>query len=265
MQIFVDGIGVLGPGLNGWAATRELLRAPEQWQAAATQLPAPERLPPAERRRASRIIRATLGVGEEAARMAGQDVALLPSIFASSSGDGQSCHDICVALASPKRLISPTGFHNSVHNVAAGYWSIATGAMAPAAVLCAYDASFAAGLLEALTQVAASRSPVILFAYDTHYPEPLHATRPVPDTFAVALVLSVKRSDRTQAAIRLSTDRAFTPAPATAMSAAPLEALRQAIPAARCLPLLQAMAEGRSATLAIEYLAPSALQVEVTP
>jgi len=56
---------------------------------------------------------------------------------------------------------------------------IATGATPACNALCAYDASFAAGLLEALTQVAVERTAVLLIAYDAGYPEPWTATAPL--------------------------------------------------------------------------------------
>ena len=104
------------------------------------------------------MVKLALAAGLEATRQAGADPAQLPAIFTSSGGDGQNCHEICQALASAERQLSPTRFHNSVHNAAAGYWSIATGATPASNALCAYDASFAAGLLEALTQVAIERA-----------------------------------------------------------------------------------------------------------
>jgi len=95
-------------------------------------------------------------------------------------------------LASDDRLISPTRFHNSVHNVAAGYWGIATGAMSTSSVLSAFDASFGAGLLEALAQVVVDDTRTVLLACDTAYPEPLYSARPIPDAFGIALVLGAK-------------------------------------------------------------------------
>ena len=53
--------------------------------------------------------------------------------------------------------ISPTRFHNSVHNAAAGYWTIGAGCMQATTALSAYDATFAEGLLEALAQLADGR------------------------------------------------------------------------------------------------------------
>ena len=133
------------------------------------------------------------------------------------------------------REISPTRFANSVHNAAAGYWSIGTGAMAESNVLCAFDASFAAGLLEALTQVAVDEAPILLVAYDSEYPQPLHAKRPIPDAVGVALVLTPQPLDSSVARM----DAAFTDLSYDRLTDPVLEALRSECPAARSLPLLR--------------------------
>src|SRR5260370_15274972 len=147
----------------------------------------------AERRRAGRVVKLALALALEATSQAGEDPAELASVFSSSGGDGHNCHELCQALSLAGREISPTRFANSVHNAAAGYWSIGTGAMAESNVLCAFDASFTAGLLEALTQVAVDQIPVLLVAYDSEYPQPLHAKRQIPDAFGVAMVLTPQR------------------------------------------------------------------------
>src|SRR6185436_6052055 len=102
---------------------------------------------------------------------------------------------------SAEREISPTRFHNSVHNAAAGYWSIATRSREPSTSLCCYDASFAAGLLESAAQVASDPRQVALISYDEPYPEPLHATRPIASEFGVALILSPEETGGSLAAI----------------------------------------------------------------
>ena len=86
--------------------------------------------------------------------------------------------------------MSPTQFHNSVHNAPGGYWSIALATRAPSTSLCAVEASFAAGLLEACAQAVAERRDVLLIAYDVPYPEPLASLWTVAEPFAVAMVLS---------------------------------------------------------------------------
>lgn len=261
----IDGIGLLGPGLDDWQQARAVLRGEMPYLPQRTVLPAPQILPPAERRRATAAIKLVLAAGLEAVAAAGLQAADLATVFSSSGSDGTNCHEICAALASSDRLISPTRFHNSVHNAASGYWGIATGAMAPSAVLCAHDASFAAGLLESLVQVTVLRQPVLLLAYDTCYPEPLHAARPIPDGFGVALALAPEAGGRTLARIRLDPAAPFGSAPATELADAGLEALRRAIPAARVLPLLHALSLGSFGPLLLGHLPGQQLAVELAP
>ncbi|HET9469817.1 MAG TPA: beta-ketoacyl synthase chain length factor, partial [Usitatibacter sp.] len=247
----VRGVGLAGPGLSGWIAAREALAGRAPYVPMPTALPAPESLPATERRRAGKCVKLALATGLEAAAAAGLDPSSLATVFASSSGDGENCHAICETLASDDRMISPTRFHNSVHNAPAGYWSIATGATASADCIAAFDASFGAGLLEALARLATEPGdPVMLLAYDAPYPEPLHGARPIPDAFGVALALGAA-GDRSPGPL-LKVD--LVPAAPSRMEAPALEALRAAIPAARSLPLLALLASGRPGTDVVAYL-----------
>ena len=261
LTAWVEGVGLIAPGLPDWPTARATLRGEQAYAAAPSILPAPALLPPAERRRASRVVKTALAVGLEAVAHAGADASQLTTVFAASGADGHNCHALCEQLASDDRQISPTRFHNSVHNAAAGYWGIATGAMAPCQVLCAYDASFGAGLLDALAQVALARQPVLLIAYDSEYPEPLHAKRPIPDCAGVALLLSPEQRPHALAAITVSP----TADAAESLPDAELEALRASIPALRALPLLQRLATGNRGHVSLDYLAPMQLRVEVEP
>jgi hypothetical protein len=261
LSAYLDGIGILGPGLNGWQESAEILSGHRAYQSAPTVLPPPSKLPPAERRRTGRVVRVALGVAFEATAAADADPALLPSVFSSSGADGHICHEICQALALPAREVSPTRFSNSVHNAPAGYWSIATGGMTESNVLCAFDASFVAGLLEAMTQVNVDRRTVLLVAYDTEYPPPLHAKRPLPDAFGIAMVLSPSETAKSQA--RLGLDLADEPF--DTLCEPQLEALRTSIPAARALPLLRILALKKQARTVIEYLDGTRASVQIEP
>lgn len=265
LTVYVEGIGLLGPGFSSWEEGRHQLDGQNPYVAQKTVLPSPMSLPPAERRRAGAVIKVSLAVGHEAVNAAGLRAVELRSVFTSSGGDGINCHEICLALASNDRLISPTRFHNSVHNAASGYWSISTGAMASASVLCAHDGSFAAGLLEAMTQAYVEDNPVLLVAYDTDYPEPLRSKRPIPDTLGTAMVVSPRRSDRSIARISIDCATALTDATAEKMEDAALEFLRQTIPAARALPMLQAIALRKDTALVLTYLDGTQLKVQVAP
>ncbi|MDZ4141348.1 MAG: beta-ketoacyl synthase chain length factor [Methylotenera sp.] len=261
LTAYIEGIGLLGPGLTDWRSARTVLAGQQPYFSSKAVIPAPELLPAAERRRASDIVKLTLATSLEAIATAGLEAASLPSVFSFSNGDGLNCHTICEMLASDDRQISPTRFHNSVHNAAAGYWSIATGTMASSSVLCAFDAGFGAGLLDALTQVVVDGSRCILMASDTPYPEPMFSNRSIPDNFGIALVFAPQASSQTIAQIKVS----ISHDKACKFNDATLESLRMAIPAARGLPLLQAIAQQKNRRVVLDYLDNTRLAIEVSP
>lgn len=260
LRAYVEGIGLIGPGLDDWTGGSAALLDPDAYDPQPANLPSPDKLPPAERRRVGRVVKLALGVGLQATSAARVDPATLPSVFASSGGDGNNCHEICAALAKEDRQISPTRFHNSVHNAAAGYWSIATGAKTASNALCGFDASFTVGLLEALTQLTVENTPILLVAYDAQYPPPLYAKRPIPETFGVAFVLSPDA--RPAAMARL--DVSLSDREADRMEDPRLESFRESIPAARSLPLLYGLARRQPAFVALEYLGRKTLATEIS-
>ena len=254
IDAWIDSVALVGPGLPDWPSTREVLRGERPWQHAATVCTLPPILPPAERRRTSLAVRIALAAAYQAVADCSFDAAQMASVFTSSGGDGVTCHLICEALAQEDRRISPTHFHNSVHNAPSGYWGIGMRAAGASTSLCGHDASFAAGLIEALMQARATGAAVLLVAYDAPYPEPLQACRPIPDAFGLALVLSPQATQR--ATLRMSlTIGAAAP---TRLEDPALEALRLAVPTARALPLMQVIARQQSATVVIEHLEPAA-------
>lgn len=263
MRLFVEGIGLLGPGLDGWATSRGVLTGEAVYVAAPTNLRASDMLPAAERRRAGVPIKLALTVGQEAFLQAGRDTKTAATVFTSSGGDNDNVHAINGILATAPREVSPTRFHNSVHNAAAGYWCIAAGSHEPSTSLCAYDASFVAGLLESATQVIVDDAVVALVAYDHCYPEPLHTVRPITSSFGMALILTSRQTEKSLASIEV--DFVSGKTQETTMRDAGLETLRRGVPAARALPLLAALASGKPAQISIAYLEDNHLNIRVTP
>src|SRR3546814_17607171 len=98
---------------------------------------------------------------------AGRDPASLPSVFASTHGDLPIMDYMCATLTGEPRSISPTKFHNSVHNAAAGYWTIGSGCMHASTEVSAFDASFAQGLADELAQLAEGAEAGSLSGYDS--------------------------------------------------------------------------------------------------
>jgi hypothetical protein len=264
MRVWIEGVGLLGPGLPTWAGSQAVLRGEQAHTNVATVLPSPARLPAAERRRAGSAVKLAMAVADEAVAAAQADVSTLATVFTSSSGECANCHALCEALAMPEPVVSPTRFTNSVHNASSGAWHIAVGSRASSTSVCAFDGSFGAGLIEAAASVCLDRQPVLLVASDSPYPEPLHSARPLPDHFGMALLLSPVRTAQSRAS--LTVHLAAGAPPAEAMADASLDALRRVIPAAGSLPLLVAMAQGRAAHgLLLDYLHDTRLRLDVEP
>ena len=263
MRFYVEGVGLCGPGLDGWIASQPVLTGAQPHAPAPIRVPASLLLPPNERRRSVQTVRLALAVGAEALSAADRDAAETSSVFTSSGGDGETIHEILSVLASSNRELSPTRFHNSVHNTPAGYWGIATGSKAASTSLCCHDDSFAAGLMEAVVQATTGDEAVALIAYDVQYPAPLSKVRPIAAPFAVALVVTPARTAPSIAVIEL-TLRPEVDAP-SAMDVPTLEVLRAGTPAARSLPLLAALARGTEAVLSLEYLSDMTLSLAVAP
>ena len=189
----IVGVSVWGPGLEGWAASQPILAGATPYEPHASPAPPPSILAATERRRTGPVVRLALAVAHEAALSSRLGPGSLRSVFGSSNGDGVVIGAILDALATARdgeRTVSPTAFHNSVHNAAAGYWAIATASQQPATCLGCHDWTWAAALLKAMADVAADGEPVLLCCYDHPLPPPLAALRPTTAGFGVGLVLA---------------------------------------------------------------------------
>lgn len=257
---FIRSAGLAAPGLAGWNASLDILRGISPYVAIAETPYAPALLPPNERRRATASVRQAFRAAEDAVNCSGGDARELASVFASSDADMAVLHRICAALAKEPRVISPTDFHNSVHNAASGYWSIAVHSLALTTTLSAFDASFTVGLLEAAALVDARRD-VLLVAYDAVAPQPLLAKRPLALAASAALVLSSRKADDGLGHIEI---RAGDGAESTCVNPA-LETLRVANPALRALPLFELLAAKRAATVTLPGTGELRLAVTFTP
>ncbi len=258
LTVWAEAPGVAAPGLAGWAQGQAVLRGEQPYLSAELPKYAPNLLPPNERRRATNVCRLAFQAAEEAIAAASMPADSLAAVFASSSGDLEVLHLLCDVLATPERQVSPTHFHNSVHNAPAGYWSIATRSRMPSTSLSAFEASAAAGLLEAAVLCATEKMPVLLVAYDIPPPPPLLAKRPVLAAFGAALVLTPAATPGSGWCFQLDSG---AEQPATRMADAELERLRSGNPAARILPLLALMA--RRQTGSVQLAGPMGTGVQI--
>ncbi len=248
LDLNIAGIGIWGPGLAGWAAASPVLRGEVGTATDAATRPAPALLPPAERRRAPESVLIAVQAATEACAMAGVDPATLPAVFASAQGDVAITDYLCAVLATAPHELSPTKFHNSVHNAAVGYWTIAARCHEPSTALTAAADSAGAGLLEAAVQALDRGSPVLLAVHDCAARGPLAGIVAQTASLAVALVLAPAAAGLHGPRLRIRpapAPLAAPPLPAT------LDALCPANPAAAALPLLAALAGARPARLTL--------------
>jgi len=193
-RVWIEGIGLWAAHLPGWDIARAILRDEAGTPPAPAPRPVPALLPPNERRRAPDTVAVSQEVAHAACKAAGRDPRSLASVFASVHGDLAITHYMCETLASDPSLLSPTKFHNSVHNAAAGYWTIATGCMQPYTAVSAWHHTFAAGLLEALLQSTCNHDPVLYVAYDVEARGALATMAPSSGMLGAAVVLAPERT-----------------------------------------------------------------------
>lgn len=257
--LHVDALGLAGPGLASWHDAARVLVEDNGYRAGESPRCRPELLPANERRRVSSTVRLALKVAEEAMTSSSLPMDGVCSVFATCDGDCEVINKICIALARPERPVSPTQFHNSVHNAAAGYWAIAAHSPMPYTTVSAYHASFAAGLMEACAQLEVEGRPVLLVAYDHPAPPPLLACIGDYPAFAVAMVLS---PDATPKSTRLRVET-VNRQPVHEMKCVALEHLRVSNPAACGLPLLRALACGEPGRIVLPHVNGLQLAVDV--
>lgn len=239
---------MLAPGLPGWHESRGVLAGEDPYVFESLPQLAPDILPPNERRRSGVATRLAVAVAQQALRASTLPAQACATVFASSDGDGDIVNAMCLALAASGLDVSPTKFHNSVHNAPAGYWAIATGCEQAASSVSAFDFTFAAGLLEAATQVSAERRPVLLVAFDIPFPPPLDKIRMIVHEFAVALVLVPFDQDVEAVRVNMTVESGCV-APQS-------DALGQTFgsnPAGAALPLLRTLARGQSGLAEVAY------------
>ena len=244
--LYIEGPAFWAPPLPGWDVARAALRGEGAMTDPPAKRPAPQVLAPAERRRAPDTVALALEVAAAAVAGAGRNAKDLPCVFASAHGDLGINDYMCSTLVSAPTQLSPTKFHNSVHNAAVGYWTIGTGCMAASNSLTAYEASFASGLLEAATQCAADQQAVLLVGYDVPAIGPLSSVTTSRGLLAVAFVLSPVRTDRTVASLDWSLVPGAAQAPVLQSEAARFLHVNAI---ADALPVFEALARGDTGAL----------------
>lgn len=263
MTAFVELVAMVGPGLAGWREGAAILSDPETYVPAEVVLDNTGAMTANERRRTTPVIRLALQVLEQLSTQSSLAPSAATSVFATSWGDYQVIANVLSALTMPGVPVSPVHFHNIVHNTPAGYWSIGSGARGLSTSLSAADATLAAGLMEAFVCLSDADAPVLFVGYDHPLPPILDQFHAIEAPFAVAMMLSARRTKACRCALHLEI---VPEQPLTRMAHADLERLRTGNPAARALPLLQAIAlRARHRVILPSTIRGSCLAVDIVP
>ncbi len=186
-ELDIVGLGAWSPYFSSWA---ELVDGLDKgnWQTEVKLQP--ELIAPRERRRAPQSVKLAVEVMGQACEMAAVNPATVATVFSSSMGDMQITDYLCKTLATTPEAVSPTKFHNSVHNAATGYWSIATESHSPANAVSAREYSASIAFLEAAIQAVEENVPVLLVTQEMAAPPLLHHACPSDQPFSAAMLLT---------------------------------------------------------------------------
>jgi hypothetical protein len=241
-RLYVNGVALWSERLPGWERARRILAGDEDAPAEPAARPSPELLPPNERRRAPDTVAVALHAALDACKNAGLAPSALASVFTSMHGDLAITDYMCATMASTPTLVSPTRFHNSVHNAAAGYWTIGADCVRPYTSLSAGELSFGAGLLETCVQARATGENILLVAYDINARGPLTPMAGSKHLLAAALVIGPQAGAHALASFDMTLRAAagLTASNARAENAA----LVAGNSSEACLPLMEALARG---------------------
>jgi len=263
-EVVAEGVAFWASRLPGWDVARAVIRGEQGAPETAASRPAPALLGPTERRRAPDTVAIALEVAARACAAAGRSPSELPAVFASTHGDLAISDYMCATLVATPALISPIKFHNSVHNAAAGYWSIGTSCHEPYTAISAFHHTFGVGLLETAIQIACEQQPVLYVAFDVEAKGALSTMAPSRGLLGVALVLAPAASARPGGRRLRMSVAADEPCEATPprSAAAGLVADNALAP---CMPLMEALAADAAATLQLTLGERTTLNIQVSP
>lgn len=191
IEFTIRGLGLWTPGFAdpvSWSRRHVLGDRSEVGDASVTA-PRAELLPPMMRRRTSLLTRMAAEVAAQAIASGGLERAEATLIYGSVYGEIRTTLDLLAALQEPAAPLSPTKFHNSVHNTAGGYVSIVTENRRGNAAMTAGRSTLAMGLIECAGLIAAGQGPAVLVIAEETLPEPLAAGRswaPLAAAFAIS-------------------------------------------------------------------------------
>ena len=186
-RLDIIGLGTWSPYFGNWNEFCSGVKSGE-WQSEVKLQP--DLIPAKSRRRAPQLVKMAVEVMSQACEMAVADPQQVATVFSSVMGDMQITDYLCRALAQTPKLVSPTKFHNSVHNAAPGFWSITTGAFSAGSAVSAFEYTSSMALLEACILAADEHQPVLLVTQEVAATQALMTVCPAEQPFSAGILLA---------------------------------------------------------------------------
>jgi hypothetical protein len=186
VDVFLHGRGLFSPGVPNVATY--LARAEDE----SAQRPGCDVVHPRMKRATSLLTQTSIEVITQAAREAGFALDACATVFGSEHGEIQIAIEQMQMMQEGSGIVSPARFKNSVHNTAAGLFSISTVNRGFTTAIAAGEHTFAMSLLEAWMLLADGEvEQVVVSIAEEPLPEPIHAFAPHV-ALGVGLALSTK-------------------------------------------------------------------------
>jgi len=192
--VYLRGVGLWSQGFANPEAWCRGEADPELVQASPKMLEGPLR------RRASSLTRISIEAFDQAATRAGLDPAAIPTIWATAHGEHGTAIKLLKMMLRGEGKLSPTHFHNSVHNTPSAYASISGGNDCASTTLTGGPELVASSILEAFCHLDSGTPEIALVLGD----EPLHEPFERGDMQAALALAFCFSSERTPGSLELS-------------------------------------------------------------
>ena len=200
------GVGVWGRGFENWNTLQTKLLGEQTHvdDELTMATPKPVMIPANERRRAPLLVKMAVEVSDQALQQSGLKSEDVACVFGSGLGDTEITDYMCRVLASDVKQLSPTKFHNSVHNAAAGYWTISSECMKVANSVAAYHETAGLAFLEAITHCSLNDEPVLITLFDDRAHAAYRSIFDADEAFACSFLICPDDFSTAEPLVRLS-------------------------------------------------------------
>lgn len=166
--IYLRGVGLWTPGFPNPGAWLRGEADPDVTTPEARILEGPLR------RRASPLTKISVEVFDQVVRGSGADPKTVQTIWATAHGEHGTAIKLLKMMLRGEGKLSPTHFHNSVHNTSSAYTSIAHGNAAGSTTLTGGPELVSSAILEAFCHLDQGATEVVVVVGDEPLHEPFH-------------------------------------------------------------------------------------------